>query len=134
MNQRLPFYMVYDTGFLEGNTAKNQIYNEDMWDEEKRIRRDYEYMKCIYPDMVKKILPYVEEECDRLEYVGSVMYDEYPDCLQIKMLCRKVYNKVIEKLLEKETQSGGWLEDMIQVMVYQEILKRRSEYRKYRKR
>ena len=35
-------------------------------------------MKSMYPMSAKKILPYVEEECDRMEYEGSMIYDEYP--------------------------------------------------------
>ena len=43
--------------------------------------------------MAKKILPYVEEECDRMEYDCSMMYDEYPDKLQLHMMGNRVYDK-----------------------------------------
>ncbi len=57
MENKLPFYMAYPVPLL---------YNDD-----RNARRDYDYMKSIYPD--------TEEECDRMEYDGSMMYDEYPD-------------------------------------------------------
>lgn len=46
------------------------LYNDD-----RNARRDYDYMKSIYPDTAKRVLPYMEEECDRMEYDGSMMYD-----------------------------------------------------------
>ena len=68
MENKLPFYMAYPVPLL---------YNDD-----RNARRDYDYMKSIYPDTAKRVLPYMEEECDRMEYDGSMMYDEYPDRLQ----------------------------------------------------
>ena len=67
MENKLPFYMAYPVPLL---------YNDD-----RNARRDYDYMKSIYPDTAKRVLPYMEEECDRMEYDGSMMYDEYPDRL-----------------------------------------------------
>ncbi len=115
MDARLPFYMTYDLPRL--------------WDDESLNQRDYEYMKSAYPDTAKRMLPYVEVECDRMEYAGSMMFDEYPDQLQLRMMCRRIFDKV----KTQEEQPGEWLLELIQVMVYQEILKRRREYRKYRK-
>lgn len=118
MNQRLPFYMVYQ-----------QQMDQEIWSEESISRRDYDYMKSAYPETAKRIMPRVEEECDRIEYAGSMIYDEYPDQLQMRLLCRRIYNKV----KEEEKDPGKWLFDLIQVLTYQEIMRRRSEYRKYRR-
>ena len=65
MENKLPFYMAYPVPML--------------YDNDRCARRDYDYMKSIYPDAAKRVLPYIEEECDRMEYDGSMMYDEYPD-------------------------------------------------------
>ena len=54
METKLPYYMMYP---LPG-----------IFDEEKKSRRDYEYVRSMYPDLAKKVLPYVEEEYDRSEY------------------------------------------------------------------
>lgn len=64
------------------------------YDDERRERRDYEYMKSLYPETAKKILPYVEEECDRMGYQNSMIYDEYPDRLQLMLMCRRIYDNV----------------------------------------
>jgi len=117
MQQFQPFYMTY----------RPEIY----FDEDSMCRRDYNYMKSTYPDMAKRMMPYVEKECDRMEYSGSVLFDEYPDQLQIRMMCRRILGKVREN--EEEMTSGKWVEDLIQVLTWHEIMKRRSEYRKFRK-
>lgn len=111
MEQKLPYYMVYPVPVL--------------FDEERQSRRDLEYMKALYPDAAKRLTPYVEEECDRLMYAGSVIYDEYPDPLQFRLLCRRIFDKASED----EEKPGAWMADLIQVMACQEILRRRTEYR-----
>ena len=119
MGNYMPFYMVYQ---------------KDMeWNDEKMLQRDYEYMKCTYPEVARRILPYVEEECDRLEYSGSIMFDEYPDQVQLRLLCKRIYHRVKVLGLEKERFSEDCLLEMVQVLSCQEIMKRRNEYRKYRR-
>lgn len=68
MNQKLPYYMAYPMPLA--------------YDDERVERMDFEYLKSMYPDVPKRLLPYVEEECDRMEYENSMMYDEYPDRLR----------------------------------------------------
>ena len=115
MENKLPFYMAYPVPML--------------YDDDRNARRDYDYMKSIYPDAAKRVLPYIEEECDRMEYDGSMMYDEYPDRLQLRLMCRRIYDKA-EK---EETDPGTWLMDLIEVMTYQELCRRRAEHRDIRK-
>ena len=115
MDQRLPFYMVYQM----------PVYGDD----DRMFRRDYAYMKSAYPDTAKRLLPFIEEECDRLAYDGSMMFDEYPDKLQLRLMCRRIYDKA-----EKDEENpGGWLMDLIQVLAFQELCQRRCEHRSYRK-
>lgn len=115
MEKRLPFYMAYPVPML--------------YDDDRNARRDYDYMKSIYPDTAKRVLPYIEDECDRMEYDGSMMYDEYPDRLQLRLMCRRIYDKA-----EKEEENPGtWLMELIEVMTYQELCRRRAEHREIRK-
>lgn len=115
MDHRLPYYMKYPMPLI--------------YDDDRVNRRDYDYMKSVYPDTAKRLLPYVEEECDRLEYDGSMMYDEYPDKLGLRLMCRRIY----ERAKEDEENPGEWLRDLIEVMAYQELLRRRCEYRNERR-
>lgn len=116
MDYRLPYYMAYPMPF--------------QYDDDRVERLDFDYMKSMYPMLAKKILPFVEEECERMSYEGSMIYDEYPDKLQIHLMCNRVYDKV--KGEEGITETN--LKEMVQVMVFQELFRRRCEHRKYRKR
>jgi len=118
MDYRLPYYMVYPMPLL--------------YDDEKTEKRDFEYLKSIYPVTAKKILPFIEDECERMSFEGSVIYDEYPDQLQIRLMCNRIYDKV--KDMEDETTEKGWLKELIQVMLFHELHQRRNERRKNRKR
>lgn len=137
MEGKLPYYMVYPMPFI--------------YDDERLDRRDYEYMQSLYPDAAKRVLPYVEEECDRCDEPYNMIYDEYPDQLQLRLMSGRIYDRVKanERLLgENEKITGGtgvesqqfhparrdWLRDLIDVMLYQEIYKRRSERRKLQRR
>ena len=80
MNQKLPYYMAYPM--------------PPAYDGERAERMDFEYLKSMYPDVPKRILPYVEEECDRMEYGNSMMYDEYPDKLQLRLMCGRICENI----------------------------------------
>jgi hypothetical protein len=94
MNPKLPYYMAYPMPLA--------------YDDERIERRDYEYMKSLYPSIAKKILPYVEEECDRMEYHNSMIFDEFPDKLQLRLMCKRVYENVMknEKIFYNEEYGG----------------------------
>ena len=44
-------------------------------------------------------------------------------------MCRRIYDQVAQE----EENPGEWLKDLIQVMAYQELCNRRSEYRNFKK-
>lgn len=107
-----------------------------------------EYMKSMYPMSAKKILPYVEDECDRMEYEGSMIYDEYPDRLLLYLMAGRIYDRMkegekqeIAMELEKEqikTQELGGkrktreqsVMDLVEILLFQEIVQRRCRYRR----
>ena len=143
MNERMPYYMAYPVPFS--------------YDDERTERRDIEYLRSMYPDIPKRLLPYVEEECDRMEYENSMVYDQNPDKLQLKLMCRRICDNVgrherlsfgdigsgdcacgcsADQNAEGERrQSGNHIEaqslrDLIEVMLYQEIYRRRCDHRR----
>lgn len=115
MYQKLPYYMAYP--MPDGSV------------DEREERMDLEYMKSMYPELPKKILPYVEEECDRMEYDNSVIFDACPDKLQLRLMCSRIRENVkkYEKMFAGEEQM---LRDFVEVLLYQEIYRRRQEQRK----
>lgn len=127
MAVKLPYYMVYPMPLV--------------YDDERTLRRDYEYMKSLYPETAKKILPYIEEECDRFEKPCSMMYDEYPDKIQLRLMSSRILENVranekgIRMSSEKRhSERTDWLRDLVEVMLYQELYKRRSDDRRMRRR
>lgn len=72
----MPYFMAYP--MMDGMEA------------EEKNQRDYEYMRQMYPKRLQRIKDIIEEECDKLEYEGSMMFDEYPDRLSLLQLCKKI--------------------------------------------
>ncbi len=120
MDNRLPYYMTY----------QNPVMYDMVYDDDRKTRRDYDYMKSLYPETAQRVLPFVEEECDRLEYDGSMMYDEYPDRLQLRLMCRRIYGRV----KDTEENPGKWLQELVEVLAYQELCRRRCDHREFRRR
>lgn len=130
--------------------------------------KDWEYMKYMYPKVGKRILKEIEEECDKLEYEGSCMFDQYPDRIRLGMIVNHIYGKL--KDLEDKPQnlaaenveatqndrrrddcrhgrcphwpseqpSGygrqNWLRDLIEIMLFNEMVNRRRRRRNRRRR
>lgn len=127
MDQKLPYYMAYPMTLD--------------YDDERIERMDFEYLKSMYPEIAKNVLPYVEEECDRMAYENSMIYDQYPDKLQLRMMCGRICENIKrnKKLFRSESmarvssdteQGGRWLRDLVEVMLYQELYRRRSSRRR----
>ena len=43
------------------------------------LEADNSYLKYLYPKITRQISEFVEEECDKMEYEGSLMFDVFPD-------------------------------------------------------
>ena len=130
MDQKLPYYMAYPMTLD--------------YDDERIERMDFEYLKSMYPEIAKNVLPYVEEECDRMAYESSMIYDQYPDKLQLRMICGRICENIKrnKKLFRSESMAGissdtdhggRWLRDLVEVMLYQELYRRRSGRRRMRR-
>ena len=102
------------------------------WADEKT--RDRRRFQELYPSLARQIQPLVEEACDRMEYEGSFMLDEYPDQLTIHRLSRNIYEKMDKKtyqddVMMQEATGRNWLEDFVTVMLLNEMYRRRCRRR-----
>lgn len=68
----------------------------------QETERDFEYFKSLYPASVKKYQTAVETACDRMEYEGSPMYDEYPDRTMVDRMCRRICREIMESGISGE--------------------------------
>lgn len=117
-NQRiLPFYMTYPL----------PLY----YQEEDTAMRDLEYLQQMYPVEAKKYQKIIAGILDKLDYEGSMIYDEYPDRWQMYRLSQEVLDRI--KREDEKANPGKavsqekWdsVSDMVQILLFYEIYKRR---------
>lgn len=104
-NGPLPFYMTYPGYFGPGQEAL--------------LLQDLEYLQQMYPADVKRCQRRIAELLDKTDYEGSMIYDEYPDRCSLRALAGSIL-----KVMQKE-EGAPPSEDMIQVLLFNEIYKRR---------
>ena len=80
---------------------------------------DLEYLQQLYPNDVKRYRRRVAEILDTTDYEGSMIYDEYPDRCSLQRL-----TKAVCCILEKEEEDPPG-EDLVQVLLFNEVYKRR---------
>lgn len=93
------------------------------------MENDYSYLKYLYPDICSKITELVEEECDQLEYDGSFIFDAYPDKISLQQMAAGILKKCNEKDPETFPRDNAHIREMIEIVLYNEILFRRNRYR-----
>lgn len=143
-DQPLPFYMAYP--YLLP------------FDQEREEEKDLQVMRSYYSRRAAKIQEKVERECDRMEYDGSIMFDEYPDKFMMEHLCRKIEREMLEeddrelerlagsrseedqaqtRVMERHRgdrgDRGDGLRDLIGVLLFNEMFRRRCRHRKCRR-
>ncbi|MCM1058000.1 MAG: hypothetical protein NC517_10395 [Firmicutes bacterium] len=110
-NGPLPFYMTYPGYYGPGQEAM--------------LLRDLEYLQQMYPETIKHCQRRVAEVLDKADYEGSMIYDEYPDRCSLRALAGSIFT-----IMKKEEENPP-SEDMIQVLLYTEIYKRRHGGRRF---
>lgn len=137
---KIPFYMAYPM--------------QDVYLSEIEYERDRERLKEMYPKEAKRIQRVVEEECDKMEYDGSLMFDEYPDRVMVQKLCDDIYKKVydnttaeVETEQYKDRRPGGGFpppppppphrdrggRDLIEILLFDEMFRRRCRHNRCRR-
>ncbi len=111
----LPFYMAYPYPYG--------------YEEQNRRMQDLEYMQQLYPMEAKNILKKVIYHLDPIDYKGSFLYDEYPDQLQLYRVVASILAELRKEAMDREEawmpEKEMWLQDMIKLVLYQEVFKRR---------
>ena len=106
-------------------------YNQDIFFKMQQQQmpgnqKDLDRMKEMYPMEIRKVQELVEEECDKMEYEGSLMFDEYPDRLMLRQICKRIRDKA---------GLGENREDMDapEILLFHEMFYRRCRYRRCRR-
>ncbi len=116
-NPILPFYMSYPYPMF--------------YEEKDRMMKDLEYMQQLYPDEAKKILVRVVTYLERIDYDGSIIYDEYPDRIGIYRIVASILDDIKREnedaLMPLSKEKELWMQDLIKLVLFQEIFRRRYE-------
>ncbi len=110
------------------------------YDNSTDMDRDVEYMKRLYPRTARAIQKEIDIECDKMEYDGSVMFDEYPDKEYLERLVDRIYERIgqneEEPLVETSSvylypprRRENYLRDVVSLLLLSEIFHRRRRYR-----
>lgn len=113
-----PFYVAHANPFL--------------YEGEKIQEKEHELMKSYYPMVSRLVQEQVEEVCEAMDYEGSRMYDEYPDKFMLYHTCQKIRENV-ENDVQAQGMPGTFLDELIQVLLYQEMSRRRCRRHRCRK-
>ncbi len=93
------------------------------------LENDVSYLKYLYPDMCRQINECIEEECDRLEYEGSFIFDDYPDKTMLRHLADSIVTTCRQKSPETFSKEHTHIHELVEVLLYNEIFFRRNRYR-----
>ncbi|MBE5864383.1 MAG: hypothetical protein E7295_16300 [Lachnospiraceae bacterium] len=98
---------------------------------EENAWQDFEYLRRAYPTLLGKWQHRVEEILDRMDYEGSMIYDEYPDRLSLQNLGEAVArillrDEAAEEALE-DLAMNDYLLGLAQVLVCNEVYRRRQK-------
>jgi hypothetical protein len=102
----------------------------DLYMGEMENERDLQYLMQMYPADAKRLQKKVEQACDKLEYEGSMMYDEYPDRVSMLLICDRIAQELAEESEDGQLQPmDPNRRSLLEVLLYNEMHKRRSKHR-----
>ena len=110
---------------------------------EQQIMEDLSYLQQMYPAYVKKLQIIMNDMLNTMDYEVSVIYDQYPDKIQLEYFVSSILaavkkendgNSSNDNIEADNTQvlgSDERLRELITVLFYDELLKRRHKQQKY---
>lgn len=129
--QPMPFHMTYPVSY--------------MFENEQNQEHEAQLMKSYYSNLAARIQDRVERECDKMEYEGSIMYDEYPDKLMMAQISSRIEEQIQNDLERGELENQEWndyhrhhhgegrFNDLIGVLLFNEIFRRRCRHGRCRR-
>lgn len=126
--------------------GKEWLHGYMMEYDDEQYKTDVSYMRSFYPPMCRELLAYINEVCDKAEYEGSPMFDEFPDKVRIWKMIDEVYDmasymeKMYRPVLEEDEDvstmghcmscrgTDHWLKNLISALMVNEIHYRRRRY------
>ena len=82
----------------------------------------------MYPQKAKQGQRQIAQVLDKMDYEGSLIYDEYPDKLQLLRLADTILDILKKEEGENAMQDSD--KELIQLILFYEIYRRRHDNRK----
>lgn len=83
------------TAYINNNLLARGDSMESNNNSFEQYEKDYTYFKQqLSPYIVRVIQQEIDDQCDKLEYAGSCMFDESPDRIHLETIVTSIYNKV----------------------------------------
>lgn len=98
---------------------------------ESQFMDDLNYLQQMYPAYSKQLQDKINNILNTLDYEGSMIYDQYPDKIQLQNLVDSIISTLTTDTLDNPPKDDKWLTDLITVILYYEMLKRRHKEQKY---
>ena len=131
----------------EEEQEADDLYMTDM-PEPGQMEEDWLYMQQLYPNTARKLVYYIEDAADRLEYENSMMFDNYPDRIAVERVVKEIIAVIQENdpaliTMPEDTAVSDrkgdqtWdscMEEMIQIMLLGEMHHRRWRYQQMNRR
>ncbi len=114
----LPFYMTYPE-------VTNRYSRQE-------VLQDLEYFQQMYPMEVRRFQRRVADILDKMDFEGSMIYDEYPDKYGVERLLESIYNIIKreeegeESDISNSPETWEWIKALLFVLLNTEIYKRRQ--------
>lgn len=123
MERRIvPFYMAYP---LPVN-----------YQDEQEMVRDMEYLQSQHSMEIRQLRKHIADTINIMDYEGSMIYDEYPDRFSMERQSKMISENLKKTYVDDESCAFHkmlfWdgFEDIVRLLVYDEILKRRHRRKK----
>ncbi len=131
----------------EEEQEADDLYMTDM-PEPGQMEEDWLYMQQLYPNTARKLVYYIEDAADRLEYENSMMFDNYPDRIAVERVVKEIIAVIQENdpalitmpedtAVSERKGDQTWdscMEEMIQIMLLGEMHHRRWRYQQMNRR
>lgn len=114
----------------------------ELYQQEEPLERDRGLMRDYYPEAAAYVQPFVKDACDRLDYEGSFIYDEYPDKWSMERTCKEICRQIeaeepVESMENRRRPDRrpdrGLLEELVGSLFCDEIHGRRCRRRRLRR-
>ena len=127
----LPYYMTYPGAGYGGMGVSYGMQPDGDALRDRDALRDLEYFRQLYPMQVRRYQTRIAEILDRMDYEGSVIYDEYPDRYTLERMAANITDILRREEREQHPEREGSEEKselggaLVFVLLSNEVYKRR---------